>query len=267
MPKSGGTAEVVRCLDDPDGKLTAYEARANGGLFMLPGGEAKLALGYERQEFDVGLGSARGGPTTPITFRNFGRSVDSAYAELFLPIFGPANAIPALEPLELNMAVRQDRYSDVGKTTNPKFGLNWSPVKGVKLRGSYGTSFRAPTIPEIYGNSNNLFVQSYQNPAGGPTIQGLALSGQNLDLEPETAETWSVGADFTLLDRLRFGVTYWDVKYENQVLANLSNLAILNQEAQYAGTGIILRGPAAARDARLDDGRRSAVHASAARRS
>ncbi|MDT8759199.1 TonB-dependent receptor [Sphingomonas psychrotolerans] len=233
-------------LAPTNGKLTAYEARANGGLFMLPGGEAKLALGYERQEFDVGLGVARGGPTTPITFRNFGRSVDSAYAELFLPIFGPANSIPALERLELNMAVRQDRYSDVGKTTNPKFGVNWSPVKGIKLRGSYGTSFRAPTIPEIYGNSNNLYVQSYQNPAGGPTIQGLALSGQNLDLRPETAETWSVGADFELLDRLRFGVTYWDVKYENQVLANLSNLAILNQEAQYAGTGIILRGTAAA---------------------
>lgn len=242
-------------LAPTDGKLTAYEARANGGLIDLPGGEVKLATGYERQEFDVALGSARGGPTTPIVFREFGRSVDSVYAELYIPVFGSANSIPGFHRLEINAAVRHDSYSDVGKTTNPKFGVNWSPISGLRLRGSYGTSFRAPTIPEIYGNSNNLFVQNYQNPAGGAPIQGVALSGQNLDLKPETATTWSVGADFDAIDNLRIGITYWDVKYENQVLANLSNLAILNQEAQYAGTGIILRGAEAeARVAALNAG-------------
>ncbi len=233
-------------LAPTDGKLTAYEARANGGLFDLPGGEAKLAVGYERQEFEVDLGSARGAPTTPIVFRNFGRSVDSVYAELFAPLLGPENDIPGLYKLELNAAVRHDAYSDVGKTTNPKFGINWSPIREIRFRGSYGTSFRAPTIPEIYGNSNNLFVQNYQNPAGGAPLQGVALSGPNLDLKPETATTWSVGVDFGPIDGVRVGVTYWDVQYENQVLANLSNLAILNQEAQYAGTNIILRGAAAA---------------------
>jgi iron complex outermembrane recepter protein len=240
-------------LAPTDGKLTAYEVRANGGLIDLPGGEMKLAVGFERQEFGVDLGSARGGPTTPITFRSFERSVDSGYAELFVPLFGPANAIPGIYRLELNAAVRHDKYSDVGNTTNPKFGVNWSPVSGLRVRGSYGTSFRAPTIPEIYGNSNNLFVQNYQNPAGGAPIQGVALSGVNLDLEPETAKTWSIGADIDAINNLRLGITYWSVDYENQLVANLSNLAILNQEAQYAGTGIILRGAdAAARAAELN---------------
>jgi iron complex outermembrane receptor protein len=239
-------------LAPTDGKLTAYEARADGGLFQLPGGEAKLAVGYERQEFEVGLGSARGGPTTPIVFRNFGRSVDSFYAEAFLPLLGPDNEVPGFHRLEFNAAIRHDRYSDVGTTANPKFGVNWSPFSGLLLRGSYGTSFRAPTIPEIYGNSNNLFEQNYSNPAGG-TIVGVALSGQNLDLKPETATTWSVGADFDLIENLTIGLTYWDVEYENQVLANLSNLAILTVEDQYAGTGIILRGAeAAARVAELN---------------
>src|SRR5690606_35223461 len=179
-------------LAPTDGQLTAYEARANGGLFNLPGGEAKLAIGFERQEFEVDLGSARGGPTTPVVFRNFDRSVDSFYAELFAPLLGPESDVPGFYRLELNAAVRHDRYSDVGKTTNPKFGINWAPIEGLRLRGSYGTSFRAPTIPEIYGNSNNLFVQNYQNPAGGAPLQGVALSGANLDLKPETATTWSV---------------------------------------------------------------------------
>lgn len=233
-------------LAPTNGRLKTYEARINGTVVDLPGGSMKLAAGYERQDFDVALGSARGAPTTPIVFRNFGRTVDSFYAELFVPIFGAANGTPGLERLELSAALRHDKYSDVGNTTNPKFGVNWTPVEGVRLRASYGTSFRAPTIPEIYGNSNNIFGQSYQNPAGGAPLQGYALSGPNLDLKPETARTWSVGGDFDPLPGLTFGVTYWDVKYENQVLANLSNLAILGTEAQYAGTGIILRGTAAA---------------------
>ncbi|MFN4136368.1 MAG: TonB-dependent receptor domain-containing protein [Novosphingobium sp.] len=233
-------------LAPTNGRLRTYEARLNGSLFALPGGDVKLATGYERQDFIVALGSARGAPTNPIVFRNFGRKVDSVYGEVFVPVFGPENAMPGFRRLEFNAAVRYDKYSDVGGTTNPKFGVNWMPVDGVKLRGSYGTSFRAPTIPEIYGNSNNLFGQSYQNPAGGAPLQGYALSGPNLDLKPETATSWSVGVDFDPAPNLHIGLTYWDVNYKNQVLANLSNLAILGTEDQYAGTGIILRGAAAA---------------------
>ncbi|QIK77810.1 TonB-dependent receptor [Sphingomonas piscis] len=229
-------------LAPTNGKLKAYEARLNGSLFSLPGGDVKLATGYERQDFDVALGIARGAPTTPLTFRKFGRTVDSFYGELFIPIFGATNAIPGFDRLEVNAAIRRDKYSDVGRTTNPKIGVNWAPIDGVKFRGNWGTSFRAPTIPEIYGNSNNLFPQNYQNPAGGAPLPGVALSGQNLELKPEEARTWSIGADVTPIRALRLGATFWDVKYENQVIANLSNLAILNIEDQYAGTSIILRG-------------------------
>lgn len=231
-------------LAPTNGKLKTYEARINGSLVDLPGGTMKLAAGYERQDFDVALGTARGGPTTPISWRHFGRTVDSFYGELFVPLFGVGNATSGFERLELNAAVRHDRYSDVGATTNPKFGINWVPVQGIKLRGSYGTSFRAPTIPEIYGNSNNLFVQNYSNPSGG-SIVGVALSGQNLALKPETASTWSIGADFEPLRNLSLGITYWDVNYENQVLANLSNTAILGSAALYTGTNILFTGTAA----------------------
>lgn len=241
-----GTIANQIFLAPTNGRLRTYEGRINGTLLALPGGEVKLAAGYERQDFKVALGSARGAPTNPIVFRNFGRKVDSFYAEVFVPVFGPENAMGGFQRLEFNAAVRHDKYSDVGGTTNPKFGVNWTPVDGVKLRGSYGTSFRAPTIPEIYGNSNNIFGQSYQNPAGGAPLQGYALSGPNLDLKPETATSWSVGIDIDPTPSLHFGLTYWDVNYKNQVLANLSNLAILGTESQYAGTGIVLRGTAAA---------------------
>jgi iron complex outermembrane receptor protein len=227
-----------------NGRLQTYEARLNGTLFTLPGGPVKLATGYEHQDFMVDLGSARGGPTTPIIFRSFGRKVDSVYGEIYLPLFGDGNAIPAFQKLEVNAAVRYDKYSDVGATTNPKFGVNWVPLRGFKVRGSYGTSFRAPTIPEIYGNSNNLFVQNYSNPTGGSII-GVALSGANPNLRPETASTWSVGADIEPIRNLRLGLTYWEVDYRNQVQANLSNLAILGSAALYNGTNILFQGAAA----------------------
>ncbi|HYM35459.1 MAG TPA: TonB-dependent receptor, partial [Steroidobacteraceae bacterium] len=121
-----------------------YEARVNGSLFHLPGGDVRIAAGYEGQRMAVALGLARGNPGTAIVYRNFDRNVDSEYAELLIPVVGSANAITAVNRLEFTAAVRYDKYSDVGTTTNPKFGLNWSPVESLKMRGSYGTSFRAP---------------------------------------------------------------------------------------------------------------------------
>lgn len=233
-------------LAPTNGELTFYELGGNGPLFDLPGGETLLAVGYERQEFDVALGVARGAPGSPIDFREFGRTVDSFYGELLVPIFGPGNSRPGFQSLELTAAIRHDSYSDAGKTTNPQFGIDWEPVDRLKLRASYGTSFRAPTIPEIYGNSTNLYGQNYQNPTGGPPILGFTLgSGPNLDLGPETATTWSVGMDVEPIDALRISLTYFDVAYEDQIIGLLSNLSILAQEEQYDGTGVILRDQAA----------------------
>jgi iron complex outermembrane receptor protein len=222
--------------------FNGYEARLNGALIHLPGGDVKLAAGYEGQEIETILGSARGAAGTPITYREFSRRVDSGYAELLIPVFGPDNAMPGLQRLDIDAAVRYDKYDDVGSTTNPKFGINWSPVRGLTLRGSYGTSFRAPLISQIYGNSNNLFGQTYQNPTGGAPLTGFAFSGPNLNLKPEEATTWSLGADWDPTPRLHFSLTYFNVKYTNQVDSYLSDLAILTREAQFAGTGIILRG-------------------------
>jgi iron complex outermembrane receptor protein len=219
-----------------------YEARFNGSLFDLPGGKIRVAAGYEGQEMAVSLGLARGGPTTPIVYRNFSRRVDSVYAEFFVPIIGDANNMSGAQRLELTAAVRYDEYDDVGNTTNPKFGINYVPIDGLKFRATYGTSFRAPLISEIYGNSNALFGQSYQNPAGGAALPGFALSGGNTDLKPEEATTWTAGVDWQPTDSTTVSVTYFDIEYEKQVANFLSNLAVLTFESEFAGTNIILHG-------------------------
>lgn len=226
-------------------KFEGYEARFNGPLFELPGGKVQVAAGYEGQEMEVALGLARGGPTTPMVYRDFSRRVDSVYAEFFVPIFGNDNAVSGIHRLEATAAIRYDDYDDVGSTTNPKFGLNYSPLDSLKFRASYGTSFRAPLISEIYGNSNALFGQSYQNPAGGAALPGFALSGGNNDLKPEEATTWTFGVDWDPTDLTRVNLTYFNVKYEKQVANFLSNLAVLTFQNEFAGTSIILQGTAA----------------------
>lgn len=222
------------------GRFTGYEARFDGDLFSMPGGAAKLAAGYEGQKIGVDLGLARGAPTTPMAFRTFSRKVDSLYAELFMPLVSAGNGRSGLRKLEIDAAVRRDRYDDVGSTNNPKYGINWSPVDGLTVRASYGTSFRAPQIAEIYGNSNALYQQQYQNPAGGARIPGSTLSGPNLALKPETARTWSVGLDWEATANLRLKLTRFDINYKDQVVALLPDLTLLSRASYYDGTGIIL---------------------------
>lgn len=220
-------------------ELTIYQAGFNGPLFDMPGGQARLAVGYDGQDFTMILGAG----TNDV--RTYDRTVDSTYAELLLPLVGPGNAMPGIQDLQLNAAVRYDKYSDVGSTTNPKVGINWVVNDTVKLRASYGTSFRAPTFPEIFGNSSRLYIQAYTNPNpnGPPKISGYTYgSGPNPDLGPEEATTWTIGADFNLLDNMRLSLTYFDIAYEDTISGLLSNLSVLTLADEYAGTDVILFG-------------------------
>lgn len=70
------------------------------------------------------------------------------------------------------------------------------PGSETKLKGSYGTAFKAPTLYELYGVGDFNYV-------GNP------------NLKPETSKGWEVGFEQPLFgDRLRFGVTYFrnDIK-------------------------------------------------------
>jgi iron complex outermembrane receptor protein len=252
---AGNSAAVINSilvgysLNKGNSIFRGWEATADGPLFRIPGGEVRAAFGYEGQRLTVDQLNLSG-TITAITGspRFFARNVNSVYGELSIPLVGPDNAMAAIRSVDLDIAGRYDNYSDVGNTRNPKIGLNWSPVEGLTLHGSWGTSFRAPGIAQIYGNTNTLFIQNYSDPTCGCIRQGVTRSGGNLNLKPETARTWSIGADWSpsSLPNAHLEVTYFDVKYENQVANFLADLTVLNRESQFAGTGIIVRNPSAA---------------------
>jgi iron complex outermembrane receptor protein len=231
-----------------DTHFEGWELKLDGPVATLPGGEMRAAIGYEGQLLTSVSGLITGtwaAPVRAIT-PEVRRTVNSGYVELFIPLFGDSNSRPGLRELTVDLAARYDNYSDLddGSTVNPKFGIDWSPIESLKFRGTYGESFRAPTFAQIYGNTSALYVQNYSDPTrGGAITQGVTLSGGNLELEPETASTYTFGVDYAPLPELRLDLTYFHIEYEKQITSYLSDLTILNREDQFAGTGIIVRNP------------------------
>jgi iron complex outermembrane receptor protein len=235
------------------GRQSIIDFSLTGDLIALPGGPVSIALGYQRQYNEQRAFNLAGSTATPI--RNIqvdsSRHVDSAYAEMLLPLIGADAGIPLVNKITIDAAVRYDRYSDVGSTTNPKVGLDWEVVQGLRLHGSYSTSFRAPSLYHAHGNGNS-FVTSLSDPLlGGASVLALETVGGNAT-RPETARTYSFGFDLkpAAISGLSAQLSYFNIRYDN-VIAALSNNAQLLNQSYYANLNIITRNPTQAQVAAL----------------
>jgi iron complex outermembrane receptor protein len=214
------------------------DSKFDGPLFPLPGGEVKAAFGveYESQALTQGLvlGTTQSYAPAFGGLQHLSRDDYSLYGELFVPIIGENNNVPFVKRLDLDAGVRYTDYSDVGSTSNPKVGINWTVNDQLKIHASYGTSFRAPELSEIYSPVTAVFVQTYATPSG-PQI-GYTLGGGNTGLKPETATTWSIGGDITpkFAPGLKVSLNYFNINYANQISSYLSNLNILENPGEYA---------------------------------
>jgi iron complex outermembrane receptor protein len=199
--------------------VKTLNGQADGTLLTLPGGAVKLAVGgqYREEHFDTRTISmtSRATPTTTLT-GPFDRKILAGFAELRVPLVGESNARPGLQRLELSLAGRIEHYDDVGTTRNPKVGVVWTPTESVNVRASYGTSFRAPSLPEVF-----------QTQDGGPSFlaQGATSKlvflryGGNEDLQPESATSWTAGIDYSsrIVPGLRLSATWFDTEFEDQI--------------------------------------------------
>ena len=214
----GNSLGIHTTFDNQD-----YAANVDGSLFSLPGGNVRLAVGGEHQ--DLKFVNANNFATTTDK-----RHINSVYGELFVPIVGAGNAMPGIQSLEFDGALRLDDYNDVGSTVNPKIGINWSPTDWLKLRGSYGTSFRAPGLVDNDPNSQagNLpvyFDGSVIDASICPTCAAdhnigiyQSAGGAAGNLKPEQSTSWSFGFEIAPPHSgVRLSATYWNVNYTGQV--------------------------------------------------
>lgn len=228
------------------------EAKVSGPAWRMPGGDMRLALGTQWQHDDLTYGINNGPPGRQLVIRNkLHRHSKSAFAEVLLPFFGAENAVTGIRRLDVDVAVRYSDYSDVGSTTNPKIGVNWSPVSSVTVSGTFGTSFRAPLLSELVGPLKGVFVQTYSDPlAPSGTSVGYTLGGGNLKLSPEKADTYTFGVKYQPSPSTQVSVDYFNIDYKNQISSYLSDLTILQQPAELGS--LITRCPSAACSALVD---------------
>lgn len=223
--------------------LSAY---ASGGVFDLPGGEAKLVVGgeYRKERNDIGAipqydpGSAAYDPSLGTTQLPLAGeyAVKEIFSELHLPLLSER---PFAQRLALDAALRVSDYSTAGRTVTNKVGLEWAPVRDITLRGTYGRAVRAPNIGELYTassvgggwitdpcNLENLRDRSSQSQYTAGNCAAIApsdpdtywlyrdiVSQGNQDLDNETARTLTAGIVLRprLLENFTLSVDYYSI--------------------------------------------------------
>ena len=207
-----------------ESKERSLDFIVDGTLFSWRSGPVKLAAGASYRREDYGQASALSQSTgleIDVPMDALDRNARSVFGELSIPLVGAHNSVPLARAVEISAALRRDEYSDFGATTNPKFGLKWSLSSALDLRGTYDESFRAPLLAQIGppANYQTYLIPNPDSPDG--VTNTLLINGGNDALNPETAETYTVGLDFhpEALPGLRLSATYFDIRFRDRVAA------------------------------------------------
>jgi iron complex outermembrane receptor protein len=133
------------------------EANFQGGLFNLPAGEVRGAVGVGWREntfeyqVDI-LASSQSFTDGVIGLFPAGNTVGSdevkeAYAELLVPVVAD---VPGFKRLNLELGYRFSDYDRSGSVDTYKALLDWTIVDAVRFRGGYQRANRAPNIGEFF---------------------------------------------------------------------------------------------------------------------
>lgn len=242
---------------------SAFVSGDSSQLFELPGGPIRFAIGgeYRREKAkyvaDPIVESGRTFYNALPTFAPDPFEVKEVFGEVQIPIL---RDVPFFQSLSVSGAGRLAQYKGGPKNVKAyNAGVEWQPVRDLRLRGNYGRAVRAPNYTETSTPLTQNFAPGFgdpcrpQNIAGGtqfraancaadlgallndPEFQGLAnyslefLSGSNPDLREETSDSYTIGAVFqpTFLRGLSLSVDYFDIQV-NDVIGAVSAAGIVN---------------------------------------
>jgi outer membrane receptor protein involved in Fe transport len=208
--------------------LATYDFRiSKADLITLPGGNVGFASGIEARretQLDDRDGRIDGTITytDPLTGAVAGdfvnsalnsdtsghREVFGAYAEFAVPVISPDMGIPLIRSFDVQLAGRYEHYSDFGDVAVPKVAAAWDVVRGIRFRGSWAKSFRAPNLEQTNAtvvtraNTRTDWILCEADELAGritdfsqcsrSQVTSARRSG-NPDLKPERAKTLSFG--------------------------------------------------------------------------
>ena len=228
---------------------TIVNGVVTGDAFNLPAGAVSAALGFEARwdEIDDTPGlQARSNNLWGQTSagRTFGHdAVKEVFGEVSVPLMAGKSFA---ESLTLDASARYTSYDSFGEDSTYKVGLNWQITPEYRVRGTTGTSFRAPALFEQFlGNQTGFQGQAnidscilwnlsgdasiiaacgpggYNLPANysaaGYSSAIINTNGSSL-LDAERSEARTVGFIWTP-DWIDFSVAldYWEFEVNNEV--------------------------------------------------
>lgn len=222
-------------------KLTTsgLDGKASTSFGSLPGGQVSVSVGFSARSehmnfqpsaaYQSGDVSGYGGQALPI---DKSRNIEGVFAEAEAPV---------LKSLSADVSVRTDRYPSQS-TTNPKASFRWQPVKQLLVRGSAGTGFRAPSLPELYTPNTLGTTATFKDPVTGTNGQFTQTLGGNVNLKPEKSDQQSLGIVLQPTPNFSMGVDYFHIKIKDTI-QSLAPTFIVQQAAagNAAYTGLVTR--------------------------
>ena len=223
----------------------------DGPLFSLPAGRVMGFFGAEWRESEIddtpGLDSQLGNTynfsTSAITRGS--DSVKEVFGEIEAPIMAD---MPFAKELTLNGSFRYTDYDSYGDDTTYKIGLVYRPIDWVTVRGTYGTSYRAPALFEQFVGATTGFqsntldsCNNYGAPNVNPnrvanctaqslpgdfqsvtSIRVVTSGGADAGLSAETSTNMTVGLVLqpplpSSWGDLSFAVDYYEIEVDNGV--------------------------------------------------
>jgi iron complex outermembrane recepter protein len=163
-----------------------FEASAQGGLFNVPAGEVRGALGatYRMNAFKYTPDSLR--EADYVTDTSAGAfaagsidervEVNEVYGELLIPLL---NDMPLINSLELELGARYSDYSTGQEVSTYKVMGSWEPIDWLRIRGGYNRAERAPNMSELFATPSGSaqFSQIPSDPCRNTTTLAAVFPG------------------------------------------------------------------------------------------
>jgi len=243
---------------DLESDLLVVDAVLSGDLgdtLSLPGGPIGLAAGFQFRNEEFGLEaddiSNRGGFlfvdggsfSSTATFPGFTGPLPSfgigdfdSSRDIFA-VFGEVR-LPFTDWFEVSSSVRYEDIEGIADTVDPKVGVLLTPVDTLTLRGTYSTSFRAPSIFQTQTEGIVALAQ-LRDPLIGNTAFLAEFTTGNQNLKPETSRQFNAG--FTWRPDAMPGLTieadYFNFEFEDVIVKENAQAILNDAGAVLAETG------------------------------
>jgi len=197
---------------DSEATQKVFDGIISGSFGSMGGGEIGAAFGVQWREdtlmYDYNDQSNK------FVFSFFVGGDDFAAKQAATAAFAEV-ALPISDNFELNLAARYEEIESES-TVDPKISFLYTPTDNWSVRGSWGTSFRVPS----------LFAQvgSYIDSSSGTdpetnveiTFTGERTGNPDVPLVPQEATTFNVGTTFAG-ENLTASIDYWNFDYEGYI--------------------------------------------------